>query len=181
MNERAQAARAAVQDITLRLPTEADAEAILQFYQQVGHESPWLTFGPEGPQQTVEEQRRILRRTRTDNNAFVVVAEREGRIIAHLNFMGGERVRTRHAGEFGIAVAAEAQGCGLGRRLMQVMLEWARAGGVVRKVNLRVHPENARAIALYRSLGFVDEGLLTRDLLVDGAFEDSLLMGLPVG
>jgi RimJ/RimL family protein N-acetyltransferase len=66
------------------------------------------------------------------------------------------------------------------RALLEAMLAWAHAGGVVRKVNLRVRADNVRAIALYERLGFVREGRLTRDLLVDGEFHDTLLMGLAI-
>jgi ribosomal protein S18 acetylase RimI-like enzyme len=54
----------------------------------------------------------------------------------------------------GIAVDPAHQGRGYGRMLMQYLHEVARARGAV-KVRLRVHPENERAISLYRSLGYV--------------------------
>ena len=53
----------------------------------------------------------------------------------------------------GIAVAAEARGQGLGRRLLDAILSEARARGCAR-VRLDVIDENPRARALYERMGF---------------------------
>ena len=100
--------------------------------------------------------------------------------MGYLTFTGGNRLRTRHAGEFGITVTRGCQGVGLGRRLMAMLIDWARRGGIVRKINLLVRADNEAAIALYASLGFETEGRKRRDMLVGGTFHDALLMGLLV-
>ena len=57
----------------------------------------------------------------------------------------------------GIAVHPEMRGVGFGRLLMRFLhLAAARRGAPA--VRLRVRPENERAIALYRSLGYAFEG-----------------------
>jgi RimJ/RimL family protein N-acetyltransferase len=166
--------------VRIRHAVEDDAPALLAFYAETGGETPWLTFGAEGPGTTEAEQRATIARARGSDSAIVLVAEWDGRIVGALNFATGTRARLRHAGEFGIVIARSCWRVGLGRRLLELLLAWARAGGVVRKIDLRVRPDNARAIALYESLGFVTEGRLTRNTLADGAFHDVLLMGLPI-
>ena len=64
-----------------------------------------------------------------------------------------------------IGVDPAYQGQGIGRRLLAELLEFA-AGGVV---HLEVRTDNAPAIALYRSLGFVNVGLRRRYYRVSGA------------
>lgn len=44
------------------------------------------------------------------------------------------------------------------------------------RVELNVHADNARAIALYRSLDFVEEGRHTGYVLRNGAYVDALSM-----
>jgi RimJ/RimL family protein N-acetyltransferase len=51
---------------------------------------------------------------------------------------------------------------------------------VIRKINLRVRADNAGAIRLYERMGWVHEGRTTRDTLIDGRFNDCLLMGREV-
>ena len=50
---------------------------------------------------------------------------------------------------------------------------WALA-----KLTLRVFPDNGRAIALYRALGFEDEGLVKGEVRMPSGDRDLLLMGL---
>ena len=52
--------------------------------------------------------------------------------------------------------------------------------GVIRKINLRVHVNNLRAIKLYERFGFKVEGRITREYSVDGQFYDNLAMGLHI-
>jgi RimJ/RimL family protein N-acetyltransferase len=56
-------------------------------------------------------------------------------------------------------------------------IDWARAVRLG-KLTLGVFPENLRAVALYRSVGFVEEGRLRRHLRVGEEERDLLLMGL---
>jgi len=85
-------------------------------------------------------------------------------------------VRRRHAMSVGLAVAADAQGQGVGRALMQALCDFADQWGQVLRMELQVYADNARAIALYRSMGFVQEGLHRGHALRAGQYVDSLSM-----
>ena len=73
-------------------------------------------------------------------------------------------------------MAPEAQGQGVGRRLMQALCDYADRWAQVLRMELQVYADNARAIALYESVGFVREGLHRGYALRDGAYVDSLSM-----
>jgi RimJ/RimL family protein N-acetyltransferase len=154
-----------------------DARALLAYLRLVGGETPFLTFGADGPPMTEDEERAYLARVAVQDNALAIVAEWNGQIVACLTFSGGNRPRTKHIGEFGISVASVCWGVGLGRRLMELLIDWAEASGVVRKINLIVRCDNARAIALYESVGFAIEGRIRREIVVDDDFHDSFMMG----
>ena len=166
--------------IRTRRPVADDAPTVLAYLRRVGAETPFLSFGAEGPPVTEEEERRFLARIATTDNALAIIAEWHGEMVGYLTFTGGNRRRTHHVGEFGITVVRAVQGVGLGRRLLELLLQWAQAGGIVRKINLVVRADNARAIALYADLGFTIEGTKRRDMLIDGTFHDALLMGIAV-
>ncbi len=91
---------------------------------------------------------------------------------AGLEFAG--RPKTRHkASLFGMFVAPEHQGRGLGQALVQAALAQARARPGVRVVTLTVTEGNARAEGLYARCGFVRFGvepLAMRDLATGAYF-----------
>jgi len=82
-----------------------------------------------------------------------------------------------HIGEVAIVVSNTSRGVGLGRLLMEIAMEWSRAVGL-EKLSLSVFPSNERAIALYRSLGFVDDGHRLHQVVLPSGPHDLLVMGL---
>jgi ribosomal protein S18 acetylase RimI-like enzyme len=87
---------------------------------------------------------------------------------------------TRHVASLAIAVAAEARRRGVGTRLMEEAVAWARRNGV-EKLVLTVYPDNEAAIALYRRFGFVEEGRLARHSRKSYGYEDEILMASWIG
>src|SRR5688572_2462715 len=166
--------------VEVRAVAAPDAPALLAYFRRVGAESPHLTFGAEGVELSEAEERAHIVRTRDTQNALFLVATFGGEMIGSLVFSGGARPKTRHTGEFGVSVAQAYWGEGVGRSLVEALLAWATAGGVIRKINLRVRTDNARAIALYERLGFTVEGRVTRAFLTEDGFHDTLLMGRPI-
>lgn len=75
----------------------------------------------------------------------------------------------------GVAVHPDASGRGAGRRLVEAAVEEARSRGA-RKVTLRVLGSNAVARRLYERCGFVEEGVLREEFLLDGHYVDDVLM-----
>jgi len=81
----------------------------------------------------------------------------------------------RHAGQLGMGVASQMRGAGLGRRLATAAIDGAWAIGLER-VELDVFASNERAIGLYRSLGFGEEGVRRRARKLDEVYDDIVLM-----
>ena len=82
----------------------------------------------------------------------------------------------RHVLELaGLAVAPDSQRHGVGRRLVQeAAAEAARRGAA--KLSLRVLGRNPSARRLYESCGFVVEGVLRDEFILDGRPVDDVLM-----
>jgi L-phenylalanine/L-methionine N-acetyltransferase len=68
------------------------------------------------------------------------------------------------------------QGRGVGRKLLARLLDWADNWAGVLRVELHVHADNDRAIALYRSIGFVEEGRHRNYALKNGRYVDAFSM-----
>lgn len=166
--------------VRLRRAEPDDAAAILAYLRRVGGETVNLSFGSEGPGISEAEEREYLTRMSASDNSLAVVALAGDEIVGGLTFDGGRRPRLRHAGEVGISVLQAYAGQGLGKALMEYLIAWAERSGVVRKLNLKVRVDNEPAIRLYERLGWMREGRTTRDTLIDGVFNDCLLMGRAV-
>jgi len=85
-------------------------------------------------------------------------------------------LRRSHVRLLAIAIAADWQGRGIGRQLMERLLAWADDWGNVLRIELNVHADNERAIALYRSMRFEEEGRHRGYVLKAGKYTDALTM-----
>jgi ribosomal protein S18 acetylase RimI-like enzyme len=86
--------------------------------------------------------------------------------------------KVHHVAQTSLEVHPDAQRRGVGRAIMEGLLEWARSVGVNR-VQLNVFADNHRAIGLYESLGFERVGYRRRLVReADGTERDDLEMGL---
>ena len=111
-----------------------------------------------------------------------LVAEHAGTVIGHAFLESLSLAVTSHVVRLTIAVHEGHQGQGVGRALMDELLRWARSAPHVEKVELQVRSSNERAIALYRSLGFAEEGRKTRRLKIGpDEYLDDVYMALWVG
>ena len=77
-----------------------------------------------------------------------------------------------------MSVARPWRGQGIGTLLMARAVDWARASGVVRRIELKVFVRNVRAIHLYEKFGFVVEGRHRQAVYRYGEYVDLLTMAL---
>ncbi|HSN70657.1 MAG TPA: ribosomal protein S18-alanine N-acetyltransferase [Steroidobacteraceae bacterium] len=76
-----------------------------------------------------------------------------------------------------VCVREDLRGTGLGRRLMEVLLDCARAAGMEHAF-LEVRPSNPAAVHLYESMGFARVGLRRAYYQAAGGREDALVYRL---
>lgn len=83
----------------------------------------------------------------------------DGAIVGMVSFVRPRRVKWRHSGAiYGMYVAPEVRGRGVGKALMIRLIEEAKTIPGLERLALDVVPSQVAARALYRSLGFVTWG-----------------------
>lgn len=164
--------------IIIRKADPSDAKALVEYMNLIGGESDYLTFGAGEFEKSAEQEREFIESALNRNNALFLVAEVDGKIVGNLHFSGGQRPKVTHTGDFGISVLKKYWGNGIGEELIRRLIRWSKDSKVIRKLNLCVRTDNTRGMALYKKMGFEEEGKERRAFFVDGKFYDSLLMGL---
>jgi RimJ/RimL family protein N-acetyltransferase len=166
--------------VIIRKACKSDAKAMLEYINAISRESEFLTFGEGEFDKTVEQEESFIDSISKQNNALFIIAEIEGKIVGNLNFSGGGRPRITHTGEFGVSVLKEFWGQSVGTELIKYLIEFSKQSRIIRKINLRVRSDNYSAIHVYKKLGFIEEGVITREFLINGSFHDSIQMGLNI-
>lgn len=168
-----------IQPWTIRQAQPEDAAELIDYLKTIldGPDSN-MPLTLDEFSRTVEAERDYLAELAASGNSLMLVAIVNGEIIGQLSLRGGQRRALRHAATLGISVRADWRGRGVGSALMAHALDWARAGGVLTRIELYVYTSNARAIHLYEKAGFEIEGRRRRVIYQDGVYVEDLIMGL---
>lgn len=166
--------------ITYRTAKPEDGVALRQYLVQVFTETDFLSQSAQDPPMSETQVAQTIAQAAEGPNQLLLLAVFAGSIVGMLRFKGGLTRRTRHTGEVGITVLKAHWGRGAATGLLTRFLNWAAHGRLIRQINLRVRPDNERALALYRRYCFTETGRMERDLCIDGRFYDHLLMGLAI-
>lgn len=135
---------------------------------------PYLLSRPSEP--TLEEAVDLVRDYAETPRSALLVAPAAGAIVGLAQFSPYGHPQQRHAGHLAVSVRADWRRKGVGRALLEALLDWARGVEGLRRLSLEVLATNAPAVRLYERLGFAVDGA-KREAVRDGdAFIDILLM-----
>jgi RimJ/RimL family protein N-acetyltransferase len=162
----------------VRSPEVAEAQALLEFAVTTAASTDQILTRPE-EFPDLEGEKAYIQAALEDDAAFQIAAIHAGRFIGTLGFHGGRNFRNRHTAELGMMVASDWRGRGVGAALIQCALDWARTHPLIEKVCLSVYDGNVPGRALYRKMGFEEEGRLRGHIqLENGRVEDLLHMAV---
>lgn len=161
----------------IRTATAEDAPALVALHREVLGERSWFITLPGELYGGLDQRIRQLREFARSTNSTCLVAVQGPRIVGFLTATGGPLARMRHTSKIEVMVAKDQRGAGVGKALMDACVAWAVASPVVEKLGLAVFADNERALAMYRGMGFVEEGRRPREYrLEDGTYRDDVLL-----
>ncbi|HEV7693116.1 MAG TPA: GNAT family N-acetyltransferase [Hyphomonadaceae bacterium] len=162
--------------IVIREPVASDAEALAAYTAALVAEGTGTITLRTAP--TVEQEADFIAGIAARDRAFILIAAEDERIVGLLDLHAGGREHNRHSAHFGMSVAKDKRGQGLGRQLLEDAIEKTKAWPGFCRIELEVFPHNTAAIRLYESAGFELEARKTKAVNLEGKPEDLLLMAL---
>lgn len=121
---------------------------------------------------TLDDHRRTL------ENNVVLGALGNDRLLGAVAYFVPRHTSMAHRGHvWGMIVASDARGQGIGGKVLSALVEHARSAGL-RQLHLGVGAYNVAAIHLYKRLGFCTYGTEPRALHIDNQDIDEHLMVL---
>ncbi|MEG1602034.1 MAG: GNAT family N-acetyltransferase [Cloacibacillus sp.] len=129
--------------------------------------------------ESVSFTRELYTKYDPDFPAFCAVVDTPNgeKVIGHAMLVLYKKARLRHVASVAIIVNAKYQDMGVGRALLSKLLDIADNWLMLVRVELEVQAENARAVHLYQSLGFQNEGLIKYAVMQNGKYRDIIIMG----
>ncbi|MBT2649797.1 GNAT family N-acetyltransferase [Bacillus sp. ISL-34] len=154
-----------------------DAKAVLDVQDSVISEGEYFITVSEEFNKTLDQQREWIRRLLENERETIIVAEINGEVVGWIGFQAENRKRMSHKGSFGMMIRNNFRGMGIGKQLIKALLDWAEANPFIEKVSLGVFSTNHRAISLYKSMGFIEEGRKIKEFkMSQSEYVDDIIM-----
>jgi RimJ/RimL family protein N-acetyltransferase len=161
-----------VENVTIRPESELDVEAVVDVLETVGREGRWI--GAEVPFDRAARAERMRHDLQNPETTAGFVADVGGKVVGSI----GLHLAPYGVVDIGMALVDGYRGQGIGTRLLECGIQWAVDAGA-HKIALEVWPHNEAAIALYKKMGFTEEGRLRRHYRRrNGELWDAVVMGL---
>lgn len=163
----------------LRNAGAADAQAVLDVFRLTHAQTENLLTYPDESGFTLSQEQQLLAEQEESIHAIEICAFIGGQLAGTAGFEPvGTQEKVRHRADFGIAIDRAFWGRGIGRALTGACIGCARQAGYS-QLELNVVAENTGAVALYRSLGFVEYGRNPRGFRARGGrWQELVLMRL---
>lgn len=161
-------------EIEIRRATVDDAQAISAIWEVICAERVYTAVSRPF---TAEQEREYI--ASLSEREAIFLAEADGQVVGFQIIDQWARYSDAfdHVGGMGTFILPQRRHRGIGRRLAEHTLRFARAHGY-EKLVIYVRAGNVGAQAFYQGLGFVPKGVLSRQVKIDGQYEDEIFMDL---
>ena len=164
-------------DLIIRHVRRDDVEKLLSFMNVVSREQTFILF--QGEQIDLEEESRYVEgfiHKAENKNAVKLLVFHDEKLIGVGDVVTKERAES-HIGVFGIIITKEWRKKGIGRFLMEKVIEEAKKNIIgLQIITLGVFGNNPIAKQLYEKMGFKEYGILQKGIKYKGGLVDHIYM-----
>ena len=131
------------------------------------------------PSENLRRNEDFLRTMDDNSHHFVAITyDNAGKekVVGMAGLTVAANPRRRHVADIGMMVHKEYQGQGVGKKLLETLIDLADNWLMLIRVELGVYTDNERAINLYKKFGFEPEGIRHKDAVRNGQYVDVLMM-----
>jgi len=152
-----------------------DAENFLNLLNITDTETTFMLYEKGERKTTIKQQRKNIQ-DGIKKGILTFILEDNKKLVGYVWGNIFTANRKKHCMYLAVAILKEYTGKGYGTKLMNTLEKQAIENGINR-LELEVSEKNKFAISLYEKLGFEVEGVKRQAFLVNGNYEDELIMG----
>ena len=125
-------------ELLIREAEVEDAAELVAFLNRVSVETDFTSLDRNGILMTDTEMELFLDKQAHSENQITLLALLNDEIAGLVNITADQRKRVRHIGDLFIVIGQKYWNNGLGSLLLEEVVEWAQASGILRRLQLTV-------------------------------------------
>ena len=133
-------------ELLIREAEPSDAAELVTFLNRVSIETNFTSLDRNGILLTDTEMELFLDKQAYSENQITLLALLNDEIAGLVNITADQRKRVRHIGDLFIVIGKKYWNNGLGNLLLEEVIEWAQASGILRRLQLSVQTRNQAAV-----------------------------------
>jgi putative acetyltransferase len=143
------------QKIQIRSALISEALDVLNTMIEIAEDSPYiLSSADDFRKKTEAEEAAFIEKSINGKHSFFLVVIVDQKIIGTADFSNYRDSKRAHRGGLGISIHKAYRGEGIGKKVMEVIIDNARAFHSIEYIELDVMEENKAAFQMYKGLGF---------------------------
>ncbi|MCF1585706.1 GNAT family N-acetyltransferase [Tetragenococcus koreensis] len=153
--------------------TLGEEEQLYSCMKQIDQEVQYMLYSPNERKYDKEQITKMI--NDVSRNGLLLAAWDDAKIVGYILVQVSSLKKTKHIGYVVLGVLSKYSHKGIGTRLIDKALSWAKEN-TLHRVELSVVSENIPAVKLYKKMGFICEGIRKDSILLDGKFLDEYYM-----
>ncbi len=161
----------------IRYPKTSDLKELHRYINELSKEKTFISF--QGEEISLEDEKTYIQSSLkriADKKSIQLIVESNNKIIGVSGIDTKGRVNN-HVGIFGISVAKDFRGQGIGKKLIELAIQETKKNlSHIKIIHLECFATNEAACNLYKSVGFKEYGKLPGGIAYKNNYVDEILM-----
>ncbi len=164
-------------EIIIRYPTKEDLNFMLEYINEISKEKTFIRLQGEEISKDEEAKFLDLQLEKISKNLSVQLLVFCGEKLVGISGIEMKEKIEKHIGEFGISIAKDFRGEGIGSILMQCVLNEAKNNlSELKIIILGIFANNDLAKDMYKKFGFLEYGNLPSGIKLENGYVDHVYM-----
>lgn len=168
-------------EILVRQAKIQDAENLIQVVKSYISDSGHILLTDKEFNPTITQEEKWIQSFIDAPNSLLLVAIYDNKIIGNIDLTASKREKLNHTAIVGLGIIKEWQGAGVGTVLLESVIDWSKKNSTLIKIWLEVFANNQSGIALYKKVGFKEDGRQSKFIkTAENQFVDNIFMSLDI-
>ena len=119
---------------------------------------------------------KLITEYQKSTNSILLVAEVENELIGNIDLTGSKRSKMYHTGMIGMGIKEKWRNQGLGKILIESVIDWAKNESEIELIWLDVYASNELGYNLYKNTGFIVSGVVNDFFKDENGYVDKVQM-----